>query len=59
MKELDTAFPSISLLIALNYVIVFGKDQALREQKNLLRLEIYACLVNYVFSSLNEVYNEE
>lgn len=30
-KELDTAFPSISLL---NYITVFGKVQTLRVQEN-------------------------
>lgn len=58
-KEMDIAFPSISLLIVLSYVIVFEKDQAARVQGKLLRLGMYACPVNCVFSSLVEVYNEK
>lgn len=53
-KEIDTPFPSISLLIALSFV--FGKDQSAGK---LLRLEMYTCLVIYVFSILDELYNKE
>lgn len=53
---MDIPFPSISLLELCNSLWE-GLDT--QSAGKLSRLDMYACLMNYVFSSLDEVYNEE